>query len=356
MAYITVEKAGLLDIIQDLGRWGYQSQGMSVSGAMDPFSYQIGNLLLGNNRNDPSIEITMAGPALRFSHPTRIVMSGANFFPKLNDQPIPLWQPIEVQSNDVLSFGQPKNGCRCYLAIQGGLQLTKILGSTSTFSKAEIGGIEGRALKKGDSVPYKACEDFISAVQSKSMNHTILTDKVNAVNNTLPKNKLNYSLSYNILKAYLDPLFPTHNVQEEVTLRILLGPNDDYFNEEEISKFLHSTFTVSPMMDRMGLRLLGPNIQHSKNKELLSSAIPFGGIQIPSNGEPILLMADRQTTGGYPLIGTVIYVDLSKAAQLLPQQKVRFQPMMIDDAQDLYSEFKRLLKQLEILLARETSF
>jgi antagonist of KipI len=320
-----VEKAGLLDTIQDHGRYGYQASGMVVAGAMDPYSFQLGNVLLGNDRNASSLEVTLLGPRLRFPKPTQIVISGGNLSPAINGQPVPMWQVLSMHVDDVLSFGSVQSGCRVYLAIKGGFQVEEVMGSRSTYLKGQIGGWEGRALKSGDVIPYQNTP----------------TDKTSLLN--MSKKQRGISLSHDLRPDY---------EQDKVKLRVVLGPQLNRFTEKGISHFLEEPYQVTPQMDRMGLRLKGKEIEHSNGADILSDAIPFGGIQVPENGQPIVLLADRQTTGGYAKIGCIIAVDLPKAAQVRPNQLIYFQCIEIQEAQALYREQEKLFKSLSLILSQ----
>lgn len=319
-----VEKAGLLDTIQDQGRYGYQAAGMVVTGAMDLYSFQLGNVLLGNDRNAASLEVTLLGPRLRFSKTTQIVISGGNLSPTINGHPVPMWQVLSIQANDLLSFGKVLSGCRVYLAIKGGFQVEEVMGSRSTYLKGAIGGWEGRALKSGDVLPY---HKHTHMVEPSLMN--------------VSKRHLGLSLSHDFRPDY---------EQDKVKLRVVLGPQLNRFTEKGISDFLEEPYQVTSQMDRMGLRLKGKEIKHSNGADILSDAIPFGGIQVPENGQPIVLLADRQTTGGYAKIGCIISVDLPKAAQVRPNQLLCFQCIEIQEAQALYREQEKLFKSLSLIL------
>lgn len=317
MGTMIVEKAGLLDVIQDQGRIHFQKYGVPQAGAMDNWAYQLGNILVGNERHLPSLEITWFGPTLRFTKATVAALTGAHLQAQLNGMPITPWRRFKIEAGDLLSFGPAVSGCRAYLALAGGFTIQKIMGSSSTYVKGEMGGWDGRALQTGDQIPYP---DLPPA--TKKIDH---------------------------LSATLHPdLQPTY--KEHTTLRVLLGPQEEYFTEEGLASFCNDTYMVSQQSNRMGLRLQGPAIKHRFGADILSDSVPFGGIQVPANGQPIILMADRQTTGGYPKIGTIISVDLPLVAQLRPQQTINFQPISIATAQDLLREQQQQLKCLELAI------
>jgi len=327
MEGLIVEKAGLLDTIQDIGRWGYQKSGISVAGAMDPFSYTVGNLLLGNKPGDASMEITLLGPRLRFTKPTYIALTGGDLQPKLNGCSISMWRPIYVKEGDLLTLDSARIGCRTYLSILGGFQTPPFLHSRSTYLIGKMGGLEGRAIRKGDTLPYQSLDE-------KTLNDKILNEKRSL--------RSSYQLSQRLIPDFDDP---------EPIIRVIPGPQREAFTQEGWETFIEKPYAVSNEMDRMGIRLQGPVIKHQEPADILSEAIPFGAIQVPADGQPIILMADRQTTGGYTKIGTVCSVDFSILAQLRPGQKIRFKPVSIDEAQELYRRQRNFLKALQIQLS-----
>ena len=293
---ITVLNPGLLTTVQDMGRVGYQQFGVSVSGVMDPRSAAIANILAGNQEGEAVLECTMMGPHLQFDRANTIAITGGDLMPTLDGQPIPAYRAISVQAGQVLRFQAPKTGCRCFIAFTGGLDIPEVMGSRSTYLKAKIGGVEGRKLQKGDVIPFRAPG--------------------------VPKN-------LNI--RFISPEFVPRQVY---TLRVVLGPQDDAFTQEGMNTFLRETYTVTPEFDRMGCRLDGPAIQHVSGGDIISDGIAFGAIQIPSHGRPIIMLADRQTTGGYTKIATVISADFRLLGQLKAGDKVRFEKVSIAQAQE----------------------
>jgi antagonist of KipI len=318
MEGLIVEKAGLLDTIQDQGRWGYQAFGVVVAGAMDSYAYQLGNILLGNDRNSASLEITLLGPQLIFSTPTQIVITGGDLSPTLNDRPAPMWQVISLKKNDRLTFGSARSGCRSYLAIHGGFQLNKVMGSYSTYLKANLGGWKGRSIEQGDIIPY------ISSTENPKGT----------------KSFFRQGLAHDLRPVY----------EDEIVVRVLLGPQDNRFTERGLDTFLNKPFTVTAQMDRMGIRLRGDAIEHLNGADILSDAMPLGGIQVPPDGQPIILMSDRQTTGGYTKIGTVISTDIHKLAQVRPNHTIQFKVVSLSEAQDLYREEQLFLSNIAMFI------
>lgn len=309
---ITIVKPGLLSTIQDLGRMGFQQYGVIVGGAMDRTSYRIGEILL-QQKPSAAIEFTLIGPTVQFNCDTIFCLTGANFHPQLNDKPCPMWKPIFAQKGSILKLSSCQNGARGYLHIKGGIQVNKILNSYSTYMRANIGGFKGRSLQKGDELP-------------------ILQSTLNQKGkwSVQPKQWLTTS--------------------QDVVVRIVKGTEYDKFTEESKKLLVNSVFTISKDADRMGYRLEGERLTTEEQFDLLSEAVTFGTIQVPSNGQPIILMADRQTIGGYPKIAQVIAVDLPKLAQLQPYAKIRFQLVSLKEAQELIIQQEKRFKLLQILV------
>lgn len=294
---ITVLNPGLLTTVQDMGRVGYQQFGVSVSGVMDPRATSIANILVGNEEGEAVLECTMLGPQLRFDVANCIAITGGDLGPTLDGKPIPNYAAISVQAGQVLRFTGPKTGCRCFIAFAGGLDIPVIMGSRSTYLKAKIGGLNGRKLQKDDVIAFRS-----------------------------PKSQLK-----NLNDRSLSPEFVLRPVY---SLRVVMGPQDDAFTPEGIETFLSEIYTVTPEFDRMGCRLDGPVITHKNGGDIISDGIAFGAIQVPSAGKPILMLADRQTTGGYTKIANVITADFRLLGQLKGGDKVRFEKVSIVHAQD----------------------
>lgn len=309
---ITVIKPGLFSTLQDGGRYASQQYGVIVSGAMDRLSYHIGQLLL-QQENKAAIEITMIGPTLRFDVDTVIAITGANFLPLLNDKPCPMWRPVTVKAGSVLQCANATIGARGYIAVKHGLQVPVILGSRSTYLRAKIGGFHGRALQKGDVLPIKASD----------------------------ARRTNYFVK------------PEHFIEfsNDVTIRVTEGTEWQAFTKESQEFFLSTAFQLSTDADRMGYRLQSDMcLTRSLQRDLISEAVTFGTIQVPPSGQPIVLMADCQTTGGYPKIAQVIQADLPKLAQLQPLAKIRFTTVSIEEAQYIYIRQQHQLALLKNFL------
>ncbi len=307
-AVFEVVQPGPLTTIQDLGRYGYQGYGVPVSGALDDYALRVANLLVGNGERAACLEITLMGLKLRLLRGTVLAVTGADLSPRLNDEPLPMWQTVGAKPGDILSFGWPREGCRSYLAVAGGIGVPVVMKSRSTYVKSAIGGYQGRPLRVGD------------LVASAGMPAEV------------PKT------------GTALPAIPHYRDRNEI--RVILGPQDDYFTLGGIAAFLNSEYVVSPYADRTGYRLNGPPIEHALGADIISDGIPLGAIQVPADGQPIVLLADRLTTGGYPKIATVITVDIAKLAQAKPGDRVRFRRVTLEDAHHCLKEYEQGLRAL----------
>ena len=320
---ITVLQPGVYTTIQDAGRIGYQRFGVPVAGAMDPFSYRLANLLIGNSPDAAVLEMTAMGPSLCFEQDTVFALAGADFSPKLNGSPI---RPIGAgfaPAGSVLTLGTAQNGFRGYLAVPGGFDGEQVMGSRSTYTKAGLGGLNGRALRKGDVLRILEPQRPVPA-------HL----------------EMRYALMENMP-------FYRENTDAPAMVRVVLGPQDGYFSREGLNAFFSETYTVTGESDRMGYRLEGPSIPRAEGMEgnILSDGVAFGSIQVPDSQKPIVMMADRQTTGGYPKLGTVISADLCRMAQLRAGDTVRFSQVSLQQAQEALLEQRHFLASLERLFA-----
>jgi antagonist of KipI len=284
---VRVIKPGLLTTIQDRGRWGLQSHGVPVAGPMDPVSHRLANALVGNDADAATLEITLIGPELEFEGERVVAVAGAEFEMALDSRPVPMHAPFIVSAESRLRFGARRLGARAYLAIAGGLAVPPTFGSRSTHLISAMGGVDGRALRAGDRLP--------------------LGDTSRA------------SRSAAALSQPLVPL-PDHHAR----LRVLPGPQAEYFAAEALDLLQSQPYVVGQNSDRMGFRLEGPRLTHARGADIISDATPLGVLQVPASGQPILLMADRQTSGGYPKIATLISADVSVAGQLGPGDTIAF--------------------------------
>jgi antagonist of KipI len=315
MRGFTVIKPGLFTTVQDLGRQGFQQFGVVVSGAMDPFSLRVANLLVGNDDTEAGLEVTLMGPELMAESDLVIAICGGHLSPTVDDVKVETWRSFVWRKGSVLRFGAAIEGCRTYIAFAGGIEVPVVMGSKSTYVRGEMGGFQGRALQRGD------------AISIKSTSRTQIE-----------------GLWVNRRFSYADrPSYPSTR-----TFRVMRGIHLDRFSDDVYTEFFHNTYEVSQASDRMGYRLSGPPIQHLHGADIISDAVPWGGIQVPSDGQPIILMADRQTTGGYTMIAVVIYADLPLLAQMKPGDRMRFQEVTVAEAHQIYKEQEKKLNYLRI--------
>lgn len=299
---ISVLRPGMLTTIQDRGRWGWQHLGVPVAGPMDPFSFRLANLLVGNDEWAPALEITLMGPQLRVERDLVVALTGADLTASL-----PSMTPTRVPGGTVIRFGARRALTRAYLAVKGGIEATVVLGSRSASLSARLPGLAGRALRAGD-------------VLAVGIDHSSVPN----------------------VHASAFPDAPRTGTM----VRFLWGPDRDQFSDAAAAALVNTTFTVSHESNRMGYRLLGTGIEVSGAGQVLSEGSPVGSIQVPPSGHPILLMADRQTTGGYARIGTVITADLRVAGQLGPGDEIRFQPCEREEALAALRAQEDVLEQL----------
>ena len=302
MATFEVVEGGFYTTVQDLGRYGFQRYGVPVSGAMDVYALRLANILLGNEEDCAALEMTLIGPKLEFLEDTTIALSGANLAPRLNGHPAPMWRAFRVRRGSLLTFDGPMVGKQTYLALPGGIDVPLQMNSRSTYVRAGLGGYKGRTLQTGDR---------ISAIRQ--------CDNQRPNPATIP-----------------DELVPQR--LDERPLRVVMGPQFDAFTPEGIAAFFSGVYTVSQQSDRVGHRLEGPPIAHGRGADIVSDGIPFGAVQITGDGQPVILMADRGTTGGYTKIAAVIAVDIPKLTQTLPGNTVTFHAVSVEEAHRLLDE------------------
>lgn len=283
---IHVARPGLQTTVQDLGRWGFQSQGVPVAGPMDPFSHRLANALLGNPRTAATLEIALVGPELEFDDERVVAVTGAEFALTLDEAVVPHGQPFLVAARSRLRFGPRTRGARAYLAVDGGFDVPLVLASRATHVSSGMGGWQGRALRHGDRLPLG-----------------------------LPNHRA---------RARRRPVPAIVQTGASTVVRILPGPERDRFADAALDALQSGPYTIDGDSDRMGFRLSGPWLEHSRGADTISDATPLGSLQVPGSGQPVLLMADRQTTGGYPKIATVISADIGVAGQAGPGDSLRF--------------------------------
>lgn len=302
-ALFEVIKAGALTTVQDLGRPGRQHQGIPAGGAMDRQAARVANLLLGNDENAALLEVTLTGPVVRFSRDTWIAVTGAEI------RGVPAWRPWKVDEGQIVSFAELTRGVRAYIAVAGGLEVARVLGGAGTLASAGFGGWNGRALQAGDRPGARA-----GVLDTKG----------------------NWSASAEFNAA----------TGGDIVVRFVRGPQWDWFAAASRRTFLAKPFKVTDKSDRMGLRLDGAALRLETEREMVSEGVGFGSVQVPPDGKPIVLMADRQTIGGYPKIGHVIAVDLPRLAQAKTGALVKFEEIGVEAAQALHAEREQALAML----------
>lgn len=317
---IRVKSPGLLTTVQDTGRFGEYALGMPPSGAMDVFSYQVGNYLVGNEEGVAGLEITYFGPELEFTEGAVIAVTGAEMPPKLNGEEAPTWEALEVGEGDVLSFDYLKNGARSYLAVAGGIDVPVFMHSRSTYTLIGLGGHEGRALQEGDELA--------------------IGDTANG--------------SGRVGKKVADDHVPAYS--RETELRVIIGLASYRLTEESMDEFLTTTWTVTPDADRVGYRYRGGELKFVEREQpagagsdpanVVDFGYPIGSIQVPGGVEPIVLMNDAVTGGGYATIGTVISADRDKLAQTKTNDKTKFRSVDLDEALEARKDRRRQMEEI----------
>jgi antagonist of KipI len=303
---IRVKSAGMFSTLQDLGRYGYSHLGISVVGAADRLSLRIANLLLGNDENASALEMTLLGATLEFEERHMLALTGADCDAKVGTSPVRPGEAVEIPAGGVLKCGGMKTGARCYLAVQGGFDVPPVMGSTATDVRGGFGGFEGRRLKAGDVLPVRR-----SSGSSRTR-----------------------KLKPGALAA----------VARHDTIRLTRGAQQEWFGTDAFEVLFSSAYSISDQSDRTGLRLKGQSLQPREKSQLLTDGIPLGAIQVPQDGQPIILFVDQQTTGGYPKIANVIMADMHHVGQLRPHDQVRFHEVSIPRAITLLKEQEEWLQ------------
>jgi biotin-dependent carboxylase-like uncharacterized protein len=295
---IDVLDPGFLTTVQDGGRRGWARYGVPPSGPLDRVAFAAANALVGNGADAAGLEISWVGPLLRFRRRALVAVCGGDFDLWVGTLRVPAWHALFVRAGQHLRLGERRRGARAYLAVDGGIDLPPFLGSRATYLPGGFGGFEGRALRAGDRLPLG------SPTAS-------------------PMLEAGRAWPHDRRPAYSD----------HPTLRVILGPQEDAFTREGLSTFLGADYVLTPASDRMGARLHGPSIEHAGRAGIVSDGLVTGCIQVPADGQPIVMLADHQTTGGYPKIATVLQADLPLLAQLLPGESVRFRAVSLEEAQ-----------------------
>lgn len=322
MGGFIVNSPGAQTSVQDRGRFGYQWSGMGPSGAMDMHSLSLANILVGNERGEAGLEVTLAGPNLTFCEDEVIAITGADLSPQLDDIPVPMYTALCVRKGQHLRFGMRKTGCRAYIAFAGGLDTPVLYNSQSTLIRIGIGGIDGRALQKGDVIGFREPKATLPNMAARSVKKEIIQG-------------------------------------DDVTLRVIMGPQEYLFTEKGIQNFFSEDgYTVSTMANRQGYRLDGKPVEMIKVGSIVSDGIANGAVQIPPNQKPIVLLVERQSTGGYAKVANVITVDLPKIGQSMTGSRIHFKAVSVEEAERLLREEDDYLRSIENMIktAKEKRF
>jgi antagonist of KipI len=305
---IKIINAGLLTTIQDKGRFGCGDKGISQSGALDYRAMAIANALLGNDANEAVLEFMLFGPEIEFTGNGMFAITGADMTAMLNDKPVPMYRALAANRGDVLKFSLAKAGCCGYAAFLSGLAVVPIMNSKSTNVKCKLGGFKGRKLEVNDEIVFCSYKTSISNLEKREY---------------IPKDSFDNTI-----------------------IRVVLGPQQGYFTEKGIKTFLSTPYKLTNQYDRMGCKLQGEAIEFKDTVDIISDGIPMGGIQISANGQPIVMLSDRQTTGGYAKIATVATVDLPKFVQHKPGDVITFKEISVFEAQKCYKNEQQSFKKL----------
>lgn len=319
MSTVLIVKPGLLTTVQDLGRWGWQSRGVGVAGPMDPFAHRLANAIVGNARDQALLEITLIGPEIEFDDERVVAVAGARFELTLDGQSVSSDIPFKVRPGSRLRFGQRLAGARAYLSIAGGVSVPPALGSRSTHLGSRIGGLDGRSLRAGDRL-------LLGAAGSKAA----AKDPA-------------YILKPRLAKSPARRELPGNHAR----VRVLNGPDTERFQSAALEALQSAPYRIGRDSDRMGFRLEGPAIDHVRGADIISDVTPLGVLQVPASRQPVLLMADRQTTGGYARLATVISADIGLAGQLAPGDSISFAVCSRREAMAALIAEERLLMAVE---------
>jgi len=309
MPLIRVEAPGLFTTVQDLGRPGFGPVGVSASGAADPIALRLGNRLVDNTEGAAALEMTLLGGAFLFPEGAVAALTGADFGATLDGAPVPLWTSLGIRPGAMLRVGPTRAGARCYLAVHGGIVVKPFLGSASTHVLSGLGGLDGRALRRGDVLEIGP--PTAPAFRERTISAAAL--------------------------ARLAP---------RKVLRVTDGPQSHWFPEASRRIFYSSAYRVSEEANRMGLRLVGTAVRVRAGGHMITEGVPLGAIQVPAGGQPIILFVEQQTTGGYPKIASVIAADLASVGQLRPRDEVRFERVDLATARALLREQEEVIREI----------
>lgn len=315
MKWIEVLAPGLLTTVQDLGREGFGPLGVSASGAADAVALRIGNRLVGNDEGAAALEMTLLGGTFHFPDGGVMALAGSDFCAKLDDMPVAGWTSVALKPRQTLSVGATKSGARCYLCVEGGVEVPRVMGSGSTHLLSGLGGLGGRALRKGDVLQVAAPKQAFRTFRKRTVNRQAL-----------------------------------EQLKPRKTLRVTAGPQSNWFSEEAQRAFYGSAFRVTEESNRMGIRLEGTPLKGTETGEMISEGVSLGAIQITAGGLPIILFVEQQTTGGYPKIANVIAADVHSVGQLRPRDEIHFERIAMDAAQARLADLERLLRAKELIV------
>lgn len=305
MGVIRVQQPGMFTTVQDLGREGFGPLGVSPSGAADPIALRLGNALVGNPGNTAALEMTLLGGTFQFEEPAVVALAGSDFGP-------PVWTSFELAAGETLRVGPTRSGARCYLCVAGGIEVTPFLGSASTHMLSGLGGLDGRALKKGDVL------------------------RTGPAPGSFRKRT--------VAPAALEALAPRK------ILRVTKGPQSERFSEAARAAFYECTYRVTEESNRMGLRLEGTPVDGHVSGHMISEGVSLGAIQVPAGGQPIILFVEQQTAGGYPKVANIITADLPSVGQLRPRDEIRFELVDMETARSLLRRQEEILASKELIL------
>jgi biotin-dependent carboxylase-like uncharacterized protein len=329
---IEIERPGLLTTVQDLGRRGFQHLGVPVNGAMDELSHRMANWLVGNADDEATLEMTLSGPTLRFRSDAVIAVCGANMDARVDGEPLPPWRPARVPAGARLVFGRCAEGARAYLAVAAGFDVPAVMGSRSTALRGGYGGFRGRALRRGDVVPLRSRDEAHTPRWVRLLSRS--------------RRGVAYP-SWAV--AHTEVPMP----REGQRIRVVPGRHWQSFPVAVRDQLTGPEYKVLLDSDRMGFRLEGPALEARRGNDVLSEGVVTGAVQVPPSGQPIVLMADRQTTGGYPVIAVVAAVDLPMMAQFAPGARLRFEMIAVAESHALLAARDRELPKIsEALRAR----
>jgi antagonist of KipI len=312
MPHLFVREGGLQTTVQDLGRPGFAHLGISASGAADTLALRVGNLLIGNPQGAAALEMTLTGGTFEFDQSAICAITGSDFDPRLDGESAPMWSSFEVRAGQTLSIGATRSGARCYLSVRGGIDVKPVFGSASTHLQTGLGGFKERALRKGD---------VVQIGESSDHNFTPLT--------------------------LADPL--RNAVEPSKVLRITVGPQRGLFRNDSWDSFLESSYEVKEETNRMGIRLAGRSLDRQQAGDIITEGVPLGAVQIPPNGQPIILFVEHQTTGGYPKIANVISADFHSLGQLRPRDVIRFELMTFEQANAVRNKLESLINSFSLI-------